>query len=201
MGNRSILGEHKTMRQRRIGMARRNGRPFLRRSGYNRGMSLPISHRVTPASAGDLPEICQLLSASGLSGEGLDDFLDTTLISRSRGRIIGCAALEIYGASALLRSVAVDVGWQARGLGAELVEKAIRLAQSHQVNEMFLLTTTAADYFARHGFARCSRDDTPPPMQQSIEFTTLCPASAVCMRRPIEPPRPAVRTPRAHPEA
>jgi amino-acid N-acetyltransferase len=161
-------------------------------------MSLPISHRVAPASPDDLPEIRELLAAGGLSADGLDAFLGTTLISRSRGRIIGCAALEIYGASALLRSVAVDVGWQARGLGAELVEKAIRLAQSRQVGEMFLLTTTAAEYFVRHGFVRCAREDAPEAMRQSIEFTTLCPASAVCMRRAVEPPRPAIRTPRAH---
>jgi amino-acid N-acetyltransferase len=163
-------------------------------------MSLPISHRVVPAAREDLPEIRELLAAGGLSADGLDDFIDTTLISRSRGKIIGCAALEIYGPAALLRSVAVDVGWQARGLGAELAEKAIRLAQSRGVNEMFLLTTTAADYFARHGFARCARDDAPAAMRQSVEFTTLCPASAVCMRRSVEPPRPAVRTPRAHRE-
>lgn len=156
-------------------------------------MSLPISHRVTAATPADLPEIRALLAANGLSGDGLEDVAETTLISRSRGRIIGCAALEVYGAAALLRSVAVDAGWQARGLGTELVEKAMRLAQSRQVSEMFLLTTTAAEYFERHGFARCARDDAPGAMQRSIEFTTLCPASAVTMRRTIEPPRPAVR--------
>lgn len=161
-------------------------------------MSLPISHRVSAAAPDDLPEIRALLAASGLSGDGLDAWTDTTLISRSRGKVIGCAALEVYGTAALLRSVAVEAGWQARGLGAELVEKAIRLAQSRAVSDMFLLTTTAADYFVRHGFSPCARNDAPEAMQQSVEFTTLCPASAVCMRRAVEPPRPAVRTPRAH---
>ena len=160
-------------------------------------MALPISHRISPAAPNDLPEIRALLGANGLSADGLDAFLATTLISRSRGQIIGCAALEVYGDAALLRSVAVDAGWQARGLGAELVEKAIRLAQSRGINQMFLLTTTAADYFVCHGFARCARDAAPDAMQQSIEFTTLCPASAIAMHRVIEPPRPAVRTPRA----
>ncbi|HEU4363960.1 MAG TPA: arsenic resistance N-acetyltransferase ArsN2 [Candidatus Krumholzibacteria bacterium] len=160
-------------------------------------MSLPISHRVAPAAPEDLKEIAGLLGANGLSAEGLERFLGTTLVSRSRGEIIGCAALEVYGDAALLRSVAVDVGWQARGLGAELVAKAIRLAQARGVREMFLLTMTAADYFARHGFAPCARDDAPDAMKRSIEFTTLCPTGATAMRRAIEPPRLAVRTPRA----
>jgi amino-acid N-acetyltransferase len=160
------------------------------------GMSLPISHRIAPAAPADLPAIRDLLAADGLSAEGLDAWLETTLVSRSRGEIIGCAALEIYGDAALLRSVAVDVGWQGRGLGAELVDKAYRLAQGRGMREMFLLTTSAADYFLRHGFARCARDDAPEAMRQSIEFTTLCPASATAMRRPVDPPPPAVRNPR-----
>jgi amino-acid N-acetyltransferase len=157
-------------------------------------MALPISHRVTPATAADLPEIGALLRANGLSPDGLEPCVATTLISRSRGEVIGCAALEVYGDAALLRSVAVEAGWQARGLGAELVEKAMRLAQSNAVRQMFLLTMTAADYFERHGFERCARDDAPDALKQSIEFTTLCPVGAVAMRRAIQPPRPAVRT-------
>ncbi len=159
-------------------------------------MSLPFSHRIAAPAPGDLPEIRELLAANGLAADGLEQIVDTMLVSRSRGKIIGCAALEIHGTKALLRSVAVDAGWQARGLGAELVEKTIRLAQSHGVNEMFLLTTTAADYFPRHGFERCMREDVPEAVRGSIEFTTLCPATAIVMRRDVEPPRPAIRTPR-----
>ena len=166
---------------------------------YNARMSLPFSHRIAAPTPGDLPEVCGLLAANRLPTDGLEHVVDTMLVSRSRGKIIGCAALEIHGTTALLRSVAVDAGWQARGLGAELVEKAIRLAQSRGVNQMFLLTTTAVDYFVRHGFERCLREDVPNAVRGSIEFTTLCPATAIVMRRDVEPPRPAIRTPRSHP--
>ncbi len=163
-------------------------------------MSLPISHRIGPPGPDDLADVHALLRANGLPVEGLEEHLGTTLVSRSRGKIIGCAAVEIYERAALLRSVAVDVGWQGRGLGAELVEKAIRLAQSRGVREMFLLTMTAAEYFARFGFAPCERTDAPDAMRRSIQFSAQCPESAVAMRRAIEPPRPAVRTPRPHRE-
>lgn len=148
-------------------------------------MTLPISHRIGPATAADLPEILDLLRTNHLPTEGLEPFIDSVLVSRSRGCIIGCAALEVYGAAALLRSVAVDPGWQSRGLGADLTEKASWLARSRGARELFLLTTTAADYFERRGFVRCTRDDAPAEMKQSIEFTSLCPESAVVMRRPI----------------
>jgi amino-acid N-acetyltransferase len=161
------------------------------------GVSLPISHRIVSASDSDLPEVRDLLHANGLSGEGLDGLVDTLLVSRSRGRIIGCAALEIRGGSALLRSVAVDVGWQGRGLGTELVKKAMMLAQTRGVQALFLLTESAAEYFARQGFVRCARGDAPEPIRATLEFTSLCPENAIAMRCDVEPPRPAVRTPRA----
>jgi amino-acid N-acetyltransferase len=148
-------------------------------------MTLPLSHRIGPAAATDLGEIHELLRSVGLPTEGLEPFLDTVLVSRSRGRIIGCAALEVYGAVALLRSVAVDAGWQGRGLGADLEEKARGLARSRGVRELFLLTTSAADYFARRGFTRCARDEVPDAVKQSIQFTSQCPASAVVMRRAV----------------
>ncbi|HEX5133641.1 MAG TPA: arsenic resistance N-acetyltransferase ArsN2 [Candidatus Krumholzibacteria bacterium] len=161
------------------------------------GVSLPISHRIVTATPADLSEVSELLHTTGLSAEGLDGFVDTLLVSRSRGRIIGCAGLEIRGASALLRSVAVDVGWQGRGLGTELVKKAMLLAQARGVRELFLLTESADEYFAHLGFARCARGDAPEAIRATLEYASLCPASAIAMRRDIDPPRPAVRTPRA----
>jgi amino-acid N-acetyltransferase len=152
-----------------------------------------MSHKIGPAETIDLGAVEALLRATGLPTEGLTPFLDTLLVSRSRGEIIGCAALEVYGPAALLRSVAVHPGWQGRGLGAELVERAIWLAQSRSVRDLFLLTTTAADYFERLGFGRCFRTDAPEAVRQSVEFTTLCPESAVAMRRAIEPPERPVR--------
>jgi amino-acid N-acetyltransferase len=163
-------------------------------------MSLPMSHRIGPASANDLPEVEALLHATQLPVGGLAPLTDTILVSRSRGAIIGCAAVELYGDTALLRSVAVDPGWQGRGLGTELVEKITWLARDRGAHTLFLLTTGAAEYFAALGFAECTRDDAPEAMRASIEFTTLCPSSATVMRRAVEPRRPALRTRRPAPE-
>ncbi len=159
-----------------------------------------MSHRIGPASTGDLPEIEALLRATQLPVDGLSPFVETILVSRSRGAIIGCAAVELYGDAALLRSVAVDPGWQGRGLGTELVEKITWLARDRGARTMFLLTTTATEYFAVLGFEACTRDDAPEPMRASIEFTTLCPSNATVMCRAVEPRRPAVRTRRPAPE-
>lgn len=163
---------------------------------YNDVVALPMSHRIGPAAPGELAEIQALLGVHGLPAEGIDALGETTLVCRSRGRIIGCAALEIAGQVALLRSVAVDPGWQGRGLGADLVEKIEGLARARGVRTLYLLTTSAEGYFPRLGFTRCTRDDVPASLRQSVEFTSLCPAGATVMRKDVPELPPAVRRPR-----
>ncbi|HJW82717.1 MAG TPA: amino acid acetyltransferase, partial [Anaerolineae bacterium] len=63
---------------------------------------------IESARAGDLPAIFTLLQRSSLPQDGLADHLAATLVARDGDRVVGSAALELYGESALLRSVAVD---------------------------------------------------------------------------------------------
>jgi amino-acid N-acetyltransferase len=83
----------------------------------------------------------------------------------------------------LLRSVAVDE--QGRGTGRALVDAAIRFARDRGIRTMYLLTTTAEEYFLTCGFERVTRADVPVGVQSSLEFTSACPASAIVMRRVV----------------
>lgn len=46
----------------------------------------------------------------------------------------------------------------------------------------YLLTTTAADFFAARGYERVTRADVPLEIAGTSEFETLCPESTVAMR-------------------
>jgi N-acetylglutamate synthase-like GNAT family acetyltransferase len=131
------------------------------------------------------PSILQLLRNAGLPIDGLTEHLHTAFVAREGDAIVGCAALEVYPEGALLRSVAVAPGLRGHGLGQQLTEAAITLAQSLGSPTVYLLTTTAESYFPRLGFARISREQVPASVQQSIEFRSACPASAVVMRRAL----------------
>jgi amino-acid N-acetyltransferase len=48
---------------------------------------------------------------------------------------------------------------------------------------VFLLTTTAEKFFPRFGFEQIAREDVPPSVQASVEFTSACPTSAIVMRK------------------
>ena len=137
------------------------------------------------ATQDDGPSMLQLLRDSGLPVDGLVEHLETAFVVRDHGGIVGCAALEVYTEGALLRSVVVAPAAQGRGLGQLLTEAAVTLAQRLGIPAVYLLTTTAESYFPRFGFVRITREQVPSSVQQSIEFRSACPASAVVMRRTL----------------
>jgi N-acetylglutamate synthase-like GNAT family acetyltransferase len=138
---------------------------------------------IRPATAADLPAAETLLSGAGLTIDGVRDWLDRFLVADEGGFIAGVAGLELYGGSALLRSVAVADECQGTGIGRALVERALDAAAAAGATDVFLLTTTAEDYFPRFGFTAVSRDEVSAPVLASAEFRGACPASATVMCR------------------
>ncbi|HEY0586178.1 MAG TPA: arsenic resistance N-acetyltransferase ArsN2 [Pseudoduganella sp.] len=134
-----------------------------------------------PAAAGDWPAIEALLQAAMLPLEGAKDHLDNFVLGVADGRLYCMGGFEQYGAAALLRSVAVDASLRGTGVGQTLLETVRQQARKQGVRELYLLTTTAADFFAKRGFGVISRADTPPDLQASREFQGVCPASATAM--------------------
>jgi len=96
---------------------------------------------------------------------------------------VGCIGLERYGDAALLRSAAVAEPHRGRGFGRAAVRALEARAGSAGVETLFLLTTTAAAFFEGLGYERVERESVPAPMQESAEFSELCPSSATVMRR------------------
>ena len=143
-----------------------------------------IHASIERARAEDGPPILQLLSAAELPVDGLLDHLDTAVVARADGRVVGCAALEVYADGALLRSVVVDDSVNGQGIGTRLTKAALELASVLRIPTIYLLTTTAETFFPRFGFVRIARSDVPASVQMSVEFRSACPSTAAVMRRP-----------------
>jgi amino-acid N-acetyltransferase len=137
---------------------------------------------ITLARTDDLPAVLKLLDRSELPRDGLAEHFDIALVARDGAQVVGSAAIERYGDAGLLRSVAVDSAYRGQGLGARLVSAALDQALQEGLRAVYLLTTTAPDYFPRFGFAPIARDEVSPAVQESVEFTSACPASALVMR-------------------
>ena len=138
--------------------------------------------RVERALQDDGQGLLHLLAACGLPLDGLLAYLATAIVARMGDQLVGCAALEVYPDGALLRSVAVHESVRGRGVGQALTESALNLAREAGVRHVYLLTTTAEGFFPRFGFGRVDREEVPPGIRGSVEFTSACPSSASVMR-------------------
>jgi amino-acid N-acetyltransferase len=140
-----------------------------------------VTITIGPARASDLDMVLALLAERHLPDAGLREHASTLIVARHEGRIVGSVALEHYSSGALLRSLAVDSGFEGQGLGSRLTKAALDHAASMDVQAIYLLTTTAESFFPRFGFSRVERGAVPEDVRASVEFATACPANAVAM--------------------
>lgn len=138
---------------------------------------------ISPASAGDLRDILDLLSEVQLPHDGVAENVGGFLVARNEeSQLVGTIGLERYGNTALLRSAAVAPECQKSGLGSRLTEDLLARAASEGVEKVVLLTTTASEFFARRfGFCGTTRDTYDECLAASSEWTLPRCSSAVCM--------------------
>jgi N-acetylglutamate synthase-like GNAT family acetyltransferase len=97
---------------------------------------------------------------------------------------VGFGGLEVHGEDALMRSVVTLPPVRNRGIGTAMVAALEFEARLHGCRSLWLITTTAGDFYQRLGYARCERAVVPPAIAETAEFSTLCPAGAdVLMKR------------------
>lgn len=137
------------------------------------------------AAPGDLAGIERLLVASHLTTDGVADALRGFFVAEHDGELVGVVGVEECCEYGLLRSTAVSPEWRSRGLGRQLVQRAIADSEANGVQALYLLTTTAEQYFPSFGFAKTTRDSVPAAVRRTDEFTSACPASATVMVRDL----------------
>lgn len=143
---------------------------------------------ISAAQAADAAAIGALLRDAGLPAEDFADHLAHFLVARRGGGIVGAVGFELHGRDALLRSLVVTAELRGAGLGGRLVSRLEPEAAHAGARQFYLLTTTAEAFFAHRGFQRVARGAVPAPIAAAKEFRSLCPASAICMRRTVAPP-------------
>ena len=98
----------------------------------------------------------------------------------------GLVGLELFGDVALLRSLVVNPASRSSGMGSALVRYAEHYAQTQGVHTLFLLTTTAEGFFARHGYSKAEREAAPPAIRSTREFAGICPASSAFLSKQLQ---------------
>lgn len=141
--------------------------------------------KIRRARKSDLPAVEQLLVASKLPLDGVRDHFTDFVVAEDSNGIEGAVGLERYASVALLRSAVVAPDHRGSGVGTQLVEQVMERAEEAGINELYLLTTTAENYFPRFGFTRTTRAAVPEELKSSAEFRGACPDTAIVMKRQL----------------
>jgi len=152
-----------------------------------RGSRGTIPVAIRPATEADVPAIEALLRGADLPTEGLAAIVsrcaDDVLVAERGGALVGAAALEVVGENALLRSVVVRADDRSAGVGRALLTQLLLEADRRRYEGVYLLTTTAGDWFPRFGFTRVERKSVPKGIAETWEFRTGCADTAIAMAR------------------
>ena len=125
-----------------------------------------------------------ILPVQDLTLEKLEHFL---VAKTGDGSVIGTIGVELYQNVGLLRSLVVHPSYQGKGLGKRLTREVELFAQQKSVKTLLLLTTTAAEFFPKLGYQVIQRDRAPMSIAKTEEFKNICPVSAVCFFKSLDP--------------
>jgi N-acetylglutamate synthase-like GNAT family acetyltransferase/protein-tyrosine-phosphatase len=142
---------------------------------------------IGPACGGDLDAIKRLLVGSLLPSRDVGGTNQRFIVASENGRLIGCAGLQVAGQDGLVRSMAVHWTRRNAGLGSRLHERLLFEAVLAGVRTLYVVTTTAEDFFAGHGFKKIAAKAVPSELQASEEFTAFVPGGSTVMSRPVSP--------------
>jgi amino-acid N-acetyltransferase len=142
--------------------------------------------KINPATAQDESAIKALLRRCELPSDDLStSHLAHFLVIKDDRQVIGSVGIEVCDEYGLLRSLAVIESFRGHGLGIRLVDQIEKYALSQQIELLYLLTTTADRFFTANGYKVIPRESAPAAIKETTEFKSICPASAVCMKKKL----------------
>ena len=152
-------------------------RPFL-----NTAMNSICEYKLVLAEAGLRAATLALLRENDLPVSDLDE-TKTLFACLSNTDVVGTGGLESFRDCALLRSISIKKDLQKKGLGKFIVGELEKLARQNGVNCLYLLTTTAGDFFTKIGYETIDREEAPIEIKNTTEFSSICPSTAKVMRK------------------
>ncbi len=141
--------------------------------------------RFAAATVADEPAIRGLLKDAGLPHEDFAPHLSSFITAKEGDNLIGTIGMEVFGNTALVRSLVVAATRRGTGIGDALYTRIEQQARGSGIQTLYLLTQTAESFFMIRGFTVIKREDAPAALRQTGEFALLCPLNAVCMKKEI----------------
>jgi amino-acid N-acetyltransferase len=137
---------------------------------------------IVPASQNSFTAAIDLLKKNNLPTEDITSGTQLFVVEDG-DEVVATIAVEYDYNDALLRSLSVSEEKRKSGIGAELVSFIEDYVQKQGVQAIFLLTTTAADFFSKRGYKIIDRNDVPEFIQNTKEYSVICASSSTLMKK------------------
>ena len=142
-----------------------------------------IGDSIRPAHREDMSAIRHILEVTSLEEPARDEQQGSFFVLCNEDGRVGCVSLEVLGDDAILRALAVDPKFRGAGYGWVLADLAVSQARWRGVRRIYLLTTTASDFFAaKFGFRVVDRTTLSKQVAANETFTRPGGAQQVSMR-------------------
>ena len=129
-----------------------------------------MSPDLRKARPDDVSAIASMIVSEHLPAMEIEEWLDGFWVLDDRGRLVGCAGIEQYGDSAVLRSVMTDPSLRGSGEGVRLVQRCLDSAREGGATRCYLFTMTAAAFFKKFGFEACTLEDFDAAARESWQW-------------------------------
>lgn len=137
---------------------------------------------IVPASQNSFSEAIDLLKKNNLPTEDLHPGTQMFVVEEG-DRVIGTIAVEYDYQDALLRSLSVSEEKRKSGIGAKMVDFMEDYVKQQGVRNIYLLTTTAADFFTKRGYGIIDRGTVPDFIKNTTEYSVICSSSSTVMKK------------------
>lgn len=137
---------------------------------------------IVPASQNSFSVAIDLLKKNNLPTEDINPGTQLFVMEEDDS-VVATVAVEYDYDTALLRSLSVSQEKRNSGIGIMLVEFIEDYVQKQGVQTIYLLTTTAEDFFLKRGYQTTDRKAVPGFIKNTSEYSTVCSSSSTVMKK------------------
>jgi amino-acid N-acetyltransferase len=143
----------------------------------------PVTYSfATPA---DKNQIRRLLSECGLPTLYIAKHLESFMVAKAAGKLVGVIGLEVYGRVGLLRSLCVEPAYRGQGIARGLNARILAHAHLRRIDTLYLFTVKAVRFSAKLGFTKTDKERIPKGIRSSWQFRSFDRYPVVCMMKKI----------------
>lgn len=141
---------------------------------------------IRKANQNDYRAIIHLLLSNQLPSSDIHASHVELFVGVHHQELIATIGIETYDSVALVRSLCVKEAFRSQHIAEAMLQYLFQHCQDENIQSLYLLTTTAEHYFKRYGFETIERACVPMAIQQTQEYSSLCPSSALTLYKKIK---------------